>query len=70
MTDSHDDLSEFLERRFRDRSDGDNSPEREIFDALIQWIEGGCPPPTLSIKPCAGTKPRRPDSSVIARTRA
>jgi hypothetical protein len=34
MTDIHDDLTEFLERRLADRGDRDDIPEREILDAL------------------------------------
>ena len=49
MSNQQDDLHEFLERRLADRPDGDDSPEREILDALIGWIEGGCPSPRISI---------------------
>jgi hypothetical protein len=41
MTDSFDDLREFLERRFQDRPDRDGIPEAEILAALIEWAEAG-----------------------------
>ena len=49
MTDNYDDLTEFLERRFADRQDGDDIPEQEILNALTEWIERGCPPPSISV---------------------
>lgn len=53
MTEQHDDLLHFLERRFGDIQDTDE-PEREMRDALLAWVERGCPPPSLSVRYTVG----------------
>ena len=49
MSNNHHDFAEFLERRLADRGDCDNNPEQEILNALIEWIEAGCPAPRISV---------------------
>jgi hypothetical protein len=50
MSDTFDDLKDFLERRLTDRENRDDSPDREILDALIELTQAGCPPPTISVR--------------------
>ena len=49
MSDRHDDRTEFLERLVAELADCDNLPDREIIDALIEWLDRGCPPPRISV---------------------
>jgi hypothetical protein len=49
MTDMLDDLAHFPELRFRDRSDRDDIPEREILFAISAWIRAGRSPLRISI---------------------
>jgi hypothetical protein len=51
-----DDLTEFPKRRLADRENRDDN-RAGILDALIEWREAGCPPPTIRVT-------YRPDESV------
>jgi len=49
MRDDLDDLARLLKRRFADQPSLDDIPEREILDALIEWLMAGRPPPRISV---------------------
>jgi hypothetical protein len=49
MGNQHEDLLDFLKLRLTDRADPQEIPEREILDALTEWMEASYPPPSITV---------------------